>query len=167
MTTELSYQKAIDVATEKKLDPANLQDRRRIIIEARKRAGSLWHPKTDESRTAGSFFRNPFVNKEQLEKLLTFEEHGVSPEQIKKMNQVHGGDSTRVSAAHVLLAAGFSRGQSWGSVKLNDHNLLKVEALEGATAQNVYDVIREIQRTVRDSLHIKLEPEVRMLGDFS
>jgi UDP-N-acetylmuramate dehydrogenase len=166
-TTDLTYQKAVDVALEKQLDLNILDDRREIIIEARRRAGSLWSRSQDSARTAGSFFRNPFVSKAQLEELITFEEAGKTSDQIKRMNQVHGGDTTRVSAAHVLLAAGFRRGQSWGKVKLNDQNLLKIETLEDATAQQVHAVVIEIQQTVSEKLGILLEPEVRFLGDFS
>ena len=83
------------------------------------------------------------------------------------MNQVHGGDEQRVSAAHVMLASGFSRGQQWGNVKLNDQNLLKIEALNGATAQEIYDVALHVQTTCKEKLGISLETEARILGDFS
>jgi len=84
-----------------------------------------------------------------------------------KMNQVHGGSTTRVSAAHIMLAAGFRRGQRFGGhVKLHDKNLLKIEALEGATAQDVYETMRTIQKTVQEKLKVTLEPEAQLLGEF-
>lgn len=167
-TDEIQYQKAIDVAEELGLTTDSLEDRRTIIIEARRRAGSLWHPSdTTASKTAGSFFRNPEVSEEVAELVMSFDESGKSTDEIRTMNHVHGGKPTRVSAAHVMLAAGFSRGQSWGVVKLNDQNLLKIEALPGATAQDVFYVATEIQQTVAKKLGIILEPEARILGDFS
>ena len=84
-----------------------------------------------------------------------------------ELNQVHGGAQMRVSAAHVLLAAGFSRGQTWGPVRLHPDHILKIENTGGATAQNIYDVAMEIQRTVLDKLSIELSPEVRFLGEFN
>lgn len=166
-TTEVTYQKAIDVAEELNLDIDNLTDRRTMIIEARNRAGSLWQPKTGQvNHTVGSFFRNPIVTNEQVDALLAYEEFGQSANDIRAMNKSHGGDETRVSAAHVLLAAGFSRGQTWGSVKLNDKNLLKIEALPGAKAQDIYQVAQEIIATCMEKLGIKLEPEARILGIF-
>lgn len=165
-TDELNYQKAIDVAGELGLSSDSLEDRRKIIIEARARAGSLWHPGRSEARTVGSFFRNPTVPTELVEKLAVFDESGKTAEEIKKMNRVHGGSEQRVSAAHVMLAAGFSRGQTWGNVKLNDHNLLKLEALAGATAQEIYNVAMDIQRTCEEKLGVRLEPEARILGEF-
>lgn len=82
------------------------------------------------------------------------------------MNQVHGGTTKRVSAAHVMLAAGFARGQQWGNVKLNDKNLLKIEALEGANSSEVYKVAQDIIATCQSKLGITLQPEAEFLGNF-
>ncbi len=166
-TTDITYQKALDIAEELHLNPTNLSARRTIIHHARERAGSLWHPDTQLiPRTAGSFFRNPSVSQKIAEKIMSYDESGKTMEQIRRMNLVHGGSETRVSAAHVMLASGFNRGQRWGSVKLNDANLLKIEADHGATAQDVYKVMCEIQQTCQQVLGVNLEPEVCLLGKF-
>ena len=167
-TDELKYQKALDVANELKLDVNNIEDRRVIIIESRHRAGSIWDPeKSNTSNTVGSFFRNPQVPPEQAEYIMSFDETGKTNTEIKTMNQVHGGDTERVSAAHVMLACGFSRGQSWDRVKLNDYNLLKIEALAGANAQNIFDVVSHIQKVAEEKLGIKLQAEAQILGEFN
>jgi UDP-N-acetylenolpyruvoylglucosamine reductase len=97
---------------------------------------------------------------------MRFDETGKSPEQITKMNAVHGGDNLRVSAAHVLLAAGFKRGQTWGPVRLHPKNLLKIENTGGATARQIYDAAQLIINTVQNQLGISLEPEAQLLGQF-
>jgi len=166
MTEKLEYQKAIDAAKELGLSVDSLQDRRVIIVEARRKAGSLWHPGVNEPKTAGSFFRNPIVSENLANEIMTYDETGKTAEQIRTMNLVHGGDTKRVSAAHVMLASGFSRGQRWGNVKLNDNNLLKIEALPDASAQEIYDVAMQIQKTCFEKLGLNLEPEARILGNF-
>ena len=163
---EVTYQKALDVAEELRLDLNSLDGRREAITEARKRAGSLWHPNQDYNRTAGSFFRNPKLTQQQADTVMKYDESGKTKAELKKMNQVHGGDQRRVSAAHVMLAAGFKRGQTWGKVKLNEQNLLKIEALPGASAQDIFGVVRLIQTEVKKKLDINLEPEARILGAF-
>lgn len=169
MTEQLQYQKALDVAAELSLDANDLRSRRQIVIEARKRAGSLWSPEegAKSAKTVGSFFRNPVVDGHQAELVMHFDESGKTRDEIIRMNTVHGGNRKRVSAAHVMLAAGYKRGQIWGHVKLNDQNLLKIEALEGATAQELYNVAEEIKATCQEKLGITLEPEARILGAFN
>lgn len=167
-TTDLAYDAALATAEQKGYNLTTLAGRRSTILDTREQVGSLWdyrHP-SDYLRTAGSFFRNPMVSAAIADKVMSYDETGRSLELLKKMNQVHGGDQKRVSAAHVLLAAGFDRGQSWGTVRLHPSHVLKLETLPGATAQDVYNVTQEIVTTVKTKLDIDLRPEPRFLGNF-
>ncbi len=158
----------MSVAEELGSDIETLAGRRAAIIETRRRAGSLYHPNDKHGqRTAGSFFKNPMVSTEKATMLASFDESGKTLERINEQNRIHGGDSHRASAAHVLLAAGFSRGQTWNHVRLHPDHVLKVETLPEATAQEVYEVAQEIITTVKHKLDITIVPEVRFLGDFS
>lgn len=167
-TKELEYQAALDVAEQKHYDLSTLTGRRQTVLDTREAAGSLWDFRRPDAflHTAGSFFRNPMVSDEVAERLMAHDETGRTAEMLRKMNQIHGGAQKRVSAAHVLLAAGFHRGQSWGTVRLHPDHILKVENTGGATAQQIYDVAHEIVQTVKDKLEIDLIPEVRFLGEF-
>lgn len=167
-TKNLEYQAALDVAEQKHYDLSTVTGRRQTVLDTREAAGSLWDYRQPDSylHTAGSFFRNPMVSDEAAEKLMAHDETGRTAEMLRKMNQIHGGEQKRVSAAHVLLAAGFQRGQNWGPVRLHPDHILKVENTGGATAQQIYDVAQEIVRTVKEKLEISLIPEVRFLGEF-
>ena len=165
---QLEYDAALAVAHDKKYDLSSLEGRRQTILDTRAGAGSLWdyrHP-NDYLHTAGSFFRNPVVTEDQAIAVMAHDETGRSLEVLSKMNKLHGGNGKRVSAALVLLAAGFQRGQTWGPVRLHPDHILKIENTGGATAQQIYDVAQEIIRTVRTKLDIELTPEVRFLGTF-
>jgi len=165
--SQLEYESALKVAAELNIKPDSMADRRKIIIETRRRADALYDENHQSTWTAGSFFRNPLVSPDQVEAIIAHEEvPGKTKEQILRQNQIHGQDSARVSAAHVLLAAGFTRGQSWGKVRLDPEHILKVENMHGASAQEIYDVVQEIVSTVKQKLGINLEPEVRFLGEF-
>jgi UDP-N-acetylmuramate dehydrogenase len=163
---ELEYQSALKAAADLGLQPDNLENRRKIILEARRRAGSLLTDQAHGPWTAGSFFKNPLVNEAQVDAILSHDESGVSREQLLRQNQIHGGDQARVSAAHVLLAAGFERGQAWGDVRLHPDHILKIENTGGASAQDIFDVVQTIVTTVKQKLDVTLEPEVRFLGEF-
>ena len=168
-THQLTYQTALDIANEHGYDTESLGGRRQSILGARDVAGSLWDYRdtSHANKTAGSFFRNPIVTAEQADKIIAFDETGKSAELIKKMNATHGGESLRVSAAHVLLAAGFQRGQTWGDVRLHPQHVLKLENAGNATAQQIYDVAHKIIDTVASKLGVTLVPEVRFLGEFN
>lgn len=163
---ELEYESALKVAAEINVKPDTLENRRRVILETRRRAGSLLADNSKGPWTAGSFFKNPLVDESQVDAIVSHDETGISRERLLRQNAIHGGDKARVSAAHVLLAAGFHRGQTWGPVRLHPDHILKIENTGGATASEIYDVVREILITVKDKLGIELEPEVRMLGEF-
>jgi len=166
-TVDLEYASAVRVAQELGEDQKTLPGRRAIILETRKRAGSIYDesdPKRE--RTAGSFFKNPVVDEQAATELAKYDETGKSLEELLAQNRVHGGDQYRMSAALVLLAAGFSRGQSWGAVKLHDKHVLKIQNTGDATAQQIYDVVREIVSTVESKLNIHLEAEVKFVGEF-
>lgn len=161
----LKYDSALVTAEELGLNTETLNGRRETIIETRRRAGSLYDPESDKyEHTAGSFFKNPLVSTEQAKELASFDETGKTLERIENQSRIHGGDSHRASAAHVLLAAGFSRGRTWNKVRLHPSHVLKIETLDGATANEVYAVVQEILTTVKDKLNIDLEPEVKLLG---
>jgi UDP-N-acetylmuramate dehydrogenase len=166
-TGELEYQSALKIAQELGISPDSLQNRRTITLETRRRAGSLLLDTNVGPWTAGSFFKNPLVNEAQVQSIIEHEELSIGREQLLRQNVIHGGDKARVSAAHVLLAAGFNRGQSWGKVRLHPDHILKVENVGGASAQEIYNVVQEIVASVRQKLSIELEPEVRFIGDFS
>ena len=162
---ELRYDSALVIADELNIAPDTLENSRQIIVETRRRAGSIYHPDDiTREHTAGSFFKNPLVSLEQARMLASHDETGKTLERIENQSRIHGGDSQRASAAHVLLAAGFARGQNWGHVRLHPHHVLKLETLEGATATEVYDVVQTIVSTVKTKLDITLEPEVKLLG---
>ncbi|HEX8390322.1 MAG TPA: FAD-binding protein [Candidatus Saccharimonadales bacterium] len=161
------YDTILTVAEELSVDLATLDGRRQATIETRRRAGSLWHfDDPTAQRTAGSFFKNPLVTPEQAVHLAAYDESGKTLERINRQNKVHGGSSHRASAAHVLLASGFARGQTWGNVRLHPDHVLKIETLPGATAQDVYAVSQEIIATVQAKLNITITPEVRFFGTF-
>jgi UDP-N-acetylmuramate dehydrogenase len=166
-TGQLEYESALKTAAELSIEPDSLQNRRKIIIETRRKAGSLLSNTQTGPWTAGSFFKNPLVDETQVQAIIGHEESAISREQLLRQNVIHGGDKTRVSAAHVLLAAGFQRGQSWGSVRLHPNHILKIENTGGATAQQIYDVVQEIVQTVKQKLNINLVPEVQFIGEFS
>ncbi len=164
--SELEYESALKAAQELGLKPDTLANRRKIILETRRRAGSILQDTKLGPWTAGSFFKNPLVSEAEVQKIIDHEETNITREMLLRQNIIHGGSKSRVSAAHVLLAAGFRRGQTWGQVRLHPDHILKIENLGSALASDIYKVVQEIISTVKEKLDIVLEPEVRFIGKF-
>ncbi len=162
---ELSYESALVYAKEHKMSFDTLEQSRALILAVRSSFGALydWRMHDTEEHTAGSFFKNPLVSKEKALQIMSFDESGKSLAAIKAANQTHGGSVNRVSAAHVLLAAGYRRGQSWGDVRLHPSSVLKIENTGAAITQDIMNVALEIQQTVKEKLDVLLEPEVKYL----
>lgn len=165
-TTKLTYPSALDYAKQNRLKIDNLAHRRRIILGVRGQAGALLTPGGRGAKTCGSYFKNPVVSRRQLKQLLAADEAGHSTRALKRMNRTHGGRTTRVSAALVLLAAGFRRGQSFGRVRLHPDHVLKLENHRRASAAEIYQVGESIAQTVQQKLGVELQPEVAFWGQF-
>ena len=93
-------------------------------------AGSLLDQSpAGRAKTCGSFFRNPLVDKKQIEHLISFDETGFSQEKLKAMNRLHGGQTNRISARSRLAGGWFFSGQTFGRVRLHPSHVLKLRII--------------------------------------
>ena len=69
------------------------------------------------------------------------------------------------SAGRLVEAAGL-KGHRVGGVEVSTLHANFFVADEGATAQDVFDLVREVRRLVNERMGVELEPEVRFVGDF-
>lgn len=58
------------------------------------------------------------------------------------------------------------RGFSLGGAQVSELHCGFIVNKDNATAKDIYDLIRHVQRTVYDKFEIKLDTEVKMIGDF-
>lgn len=166
-TQDLEYAVAVKIAKENNLDTSNLKQRRSAIIKAREFQGSIKR-RGDKTaiKTTGSFFRNPTVSEAQVDELVRHDDWGMTKDQILQQNKIHGGSTLKISAALVMLAAGYKAGQEFGNVRLHPSHVLKVENFNNATSQEIYNVTQTIIKTCEEKVGVSIEPEVRFLGKF-
>lgn len=69
------------------------------------------------------------------------------------------------SAGRLIDAAG-CRGLRLGSAQVSERHANFIQADPDGRADDVFTLIREVQRRVKDHLDVELVPEVRLIGDF-
>lgn len=138
------------------IDPAEImaQQVANIIIEIREKK----LPDRTKIGTAGSFFKNPIVTKEQYEILL------VKYPQLK-WNEVHGSEfwtlhsAFKLSAGQLIELAGF-KGKTIGNVGTYQNHALIIVNNGGASGPEIRAFAQSIQSKVQEMFGVMLEPEV-------
>jgi UDP-N-acetylmuramate dehydrogenase len=106
-----------------------------------------------DTRSVGSFFMNPVVDR------ATFERIGTSTPHFAMEN----GD-VKIPAAWLIERSGFGRGHIDGAVGLSTKHPLAIVNRAEATARNVVRFARRIKTSVRDRFGINLRPEPVFIG---
>lgn len=137
----------------KSLDPLEItaQEVADIIIEIRQNK----LPDRKKIGTAGSFFKNPVVTKDQFQKLL-----------LKypklKWNEVHNVDNNiafKLSAGQLIELAGYKWKSEWPVATYDKHALIIVNN-GGASGPEIRAFAQAIQKKVLELFGVMLEPEV-------
>ena len=129
-TPECIYNKVIDIRQRKLPDPQKLGN-------------------------AGSFFKNPVIDKAQFKQL------------IERFNDMPhfmvGQDKVKVPAAWFIDQAGF-KGYTLNHVRCHPTQPLVLTNLGGAKGEDVLSMAKTIIASVVERFNVTLEPEVRLLG---
>ncbi len=104
---------------------------------------------------AGSFFKNPLINKEKYNKLKRKHPNLVAfPTEKESM--------TKLSAAWLIAETGF-KGFRAGKVGVSPTHALVLVQYGGATGQEVWSLALHIQEKVKAKWNIDLEPEITIV----
>jgi UDP-N-acetylmuramate dehydrogenase len=157
------------VASPAKKTPPSLLETRAAVLEIRRRKGMLIVPdannSNDDSRSAGSFFKNPVLSETQFQELakraashaLEIPSHPASGSQDKDAQR-------KVSAAWLVEHAGFPKGYGAGAVGISRKHALAIINRGDAKASDIVALKDEIQRGVREAWGILLEAEPVFVG---
>jgi UDP-N-acetylmuramate dehydrogenase len=113
-----------------------------------------------ECRSAGSFFKNPMVSKEQAAHVARVA--GAEPPRFPA--GAEHSELIKVSAAWLIERAGFSRGCTQGRAGISSKHTLALVNRGGASAAEVLALADRIRAGVLDRFAIELQMEPVMLG---
>lgn len=130
----------------------SLRTIREVICEVRREK----LPDTSVMGNAGSFFKNPIVERVVAERLL--ERYPTMPHYSVL------GDDTKVKlAAGWLIDQAGMKGYTQGRVGVHARQALVLVNLGGATGGEVLELAREVQQAVRDRFSVEIDMEVNIV----
>jgi UDP-N-acetylmuramate dehydrogenase len=115
-----------------------------------------------DCRSAGSFFKNPVVAEEQVQKIAAI--GGTRPPRFPAGPGAENEGRVKVPAAWLIEQAGFSKGYTLGAVGVSRRHTLALINRGGATASDILALADQINSAVAERFGITLEMEPVMLG---
>lgn len=133
---------------------------REAVLAIRARKGMVIVPGEADSRSAGSFFKNPLVPLAALGRIAAAS--GVAPELVP--HYPDGKGSMKVPAAWLVEHAGFARGYVLGEAGISSRHTLALINRGHATAVGILALRDRIVEGVRGRFGVELEPEPVWVG---
>lgn len=146
-----SYADVEKYLKEREIVNPTLLDIRNAVVEIRQSK----FPNLQEFGTAGSFFKNPIVSSELYEKLTV---------EYPDMPGYEAPGGVKVSLAWILDHILGLKGYNQGNVGLHARQPLVVVTKDGARSADVKELALYIQKRVKETTDIDIEPEVRFIG---
>jgi UDP-N-acetylmuramate dehydrogenase len=138
----------------------SLSETREAVRRIRASKGMLISPGDPDSRSAGSFFKNPVLSGAQHEELVRrAAERNLQVPSYPALSQ-----QQKVSAAWLVEHSGFQKGYGSGRVGTSNKHALAIVNRGGATAADIVALKDEIQARVEQTWGIRLEPEPVFVG---
>jgi UDP-N-acetylmuramate dehydrogenase len=136
----------------------SLGETREAVLSIRRAKSMVIHPDDPNSRSVGSFFKNPVIDLDTFEAI-----------RAESSTQVPGfpvTDGIKLPAAWLIERAGFHKGFAHGRVGISTNHTLAIINRGGATAGEVIELKELIQNAVRSRFDIDLVPEPVFVGEF-
>jgi UDP-N-acetylmuramate dehydrogenase len=135
----------------------SLLDVREAVRKIRLSKAMLIVEGDEDSRSAGSFFKNPVLDSAEYARVAALA-GGALP------SYPAPGQHSKVPAAWLVENAGFCKGYARGHVGISHRHALAIVNRGGATAAEIVALKDDIQRAVRDKFGVQLVPEPVFLG---
>ena len=139
-----------------------LNDVSALVRQIRRSKGMLIEEDVADCRSAGSFFKNPILNVEQVARIEA--ESGMQPPRFPAGPELENAGCLKVSAAWLIEQAGFTKGYAMGAASVSTLHTLALVNRGGATAQDILALADRIRSSVEQRFGIQLETEPVLVG---
>jgi UDP-N-acetylmuramate dehydrogenase len=140
----------------------SLSQVREAVRQIRAGKAMLITPGDEDSRSAGSFFKNPLVTEADAQRIELLAQQLVPGKTMPRYNGE--GGLVKLSAAWLVEQSGFHKGYQHGSVAISRKHSLAIVNRGGATARDIIALKDQIQAKVFDKWGVRLSPEPVFVG---
>lgn len=138
-----------------------LAETRAAVREIRAAKAMLVRQGGPDADSAGSFFKNPIVDKKDFEMIVELA-NGFGVENVPHFSA--GENSVKIPAAWLIEQSGFHKGYTKDRAGLSTRHTLALTNRGGATAREILALKREIQLKVKEKFGVELVPEPVFVG---
>lgn len=128
---------------------------RDAVLKIRRSKSMVIEIDDPNSKSAGSFFKNPVIEKNKFDELRAI--HSDIP-------FFEFGDKVKIPAAWLIEDAGFKKGFLLGNAGISSKHTLALINRGGASSDEIISLKKEIQRVVKEKFGIGLQPEPVFVG---
>jgi UDP-N-acetylmuramate dehydrogenase len=137
-----------------------LAEVRDAVLKIRAGKGMVINPGDPDSRSAGSFFKNPVLSDDQFAEL----EQKSAARGLKVPRYPALSRQRKIPAAWLVENSGFHKGFSLGAVGISTKHALAIVNRGGARAAEIIALRDEIQSKVERTWGVRLDPEPVFVG---
>jgi UDP-N-acetylmuramate dehydrogenase len=138
----------------------SLQQVRNAVREIRASKAMLITPNEENSRSAGSFFKNPILSPAEYERIASLPQ--CADQKPPKYPAPEG--LVKISAAWLVERSGFHKGFGNGRVGISTKHTLALVNRGGATAAEIIEFKNNVQEAVFKVFGVQLHPEPVFVG---
>jgi UDP-N-acetylmuramate dehydrogenase len=162
----LQYRDVRHHFAERAIERPSLVETAAAVREIRARKGMLLDENDADSRSAGSFFKNPLVPRSRVTGLAAIADcHPDEVPQFPAGADYPAADAmVKLSAAWMIELAGFHKGFAMGRAALSNKHVLAIVNLGGATSAEIVALRDTVVQSVFARTGIRLEQEPVTLG---
>jgi UDP-N-acetylmuramate dehydrogenase len=148
----VTYPDIVDCLAKQAIGSPDVRAVREAVLNVRRRKGMVIDAADPDTRSVGSFFMNPVIDRAAFERIAP------APHYLME------NDTVKIPAAWLIEQSGYARGHVDGRVGLSTKHPLAIINRGGATARDVIRLARSIKRAVIDRFGVALRPEPVFVG---
>ncbi|ORT59690.1 UDP-N-acetylmuramate dehydrogenase [Streptomyces sp. CB03238] len=137
---------------------------RETVLGLRAGKGMVLDPEDHDTWSAGSFFTNPILEREQYEEFLGRVRDRLGPDVTPPAFPVGDNGRVKTSAAWLIDKAGFTKGYGTGPARISTKHTLALTNRGEATTEDLLALAREVVAGVQDAFGVTLVNEPVTVG---